>query len=79
MKTLIFSTVCGIFAGALTMRLWINSAEPWTADPVTRWQLVATGPGSVPILTDGTGRLFRVYVRTDGNGAEWGLVEIFAR
>ena len=79
MKTLILSTLCGVIAGALAMKAYIYKRAPWMNDELAKpvvWSVIATGPGQIPILTDGLGELYRVYVNTKDGGAEWGLVKM---
>lgn len=82
MKRLILTSIVCAVAGALGMRAWIYKRAPWMNDGVAAdvvWKEVATGPGQIPILSDGRGRLYRVYVNTKDGGAEWGLVALPVR
>lgn len=82
MKRLIAVSILCAVAGALGMRAWIYKRAPWMNDDVAAdvvWKEVATGPGQIPILSDGRGQLYRVYVNTKDGGAEWGLVALPVR
>lgn len=79
MKALIIATVCGVVCGALGMKAYIYKRAPWMNDDLASpivWTVIATGPGQIPILSDGAGQLYRVYVNTKDGGADWGIVRM---